>query len=71
MGEMQSWKPDSAYVVVVVHGPRDISRTTWPDAAQAKRHIERLRGQGFSADDIRLYHARVVTPPSPDLWVAR
>ncbi len=59
---MSNWQPDSAFVVVVVHGTQDISRTTWPNAAEAKHYMRRLRQQGVPAASIRLYRARLVKP---------
>lgn len=59
---MYNWLPDSAYVVVVVHGTNDVTRTTLPDLIEVKRHIERLRQQGIPAASIRLYRTRLVRP---------
>jgi acetyl esterase/lipase len=60
---MNNWLPDSAFVVVVVHGTHDVTRTTLPDLVETKRYIERLRQQGIPAASIRLYHTRLVVPP--------
>ena len=57
----------SAFVVVVVHGTHDISRTTWPDASEAKRYTRTLLEQGVPTGNIRVYRTRLVSPlhPSP------
>jgi hypothetical protein len=60
---MCSWYQHSAFVVVVVHGPHDITSTTWPGASEAKRHMERLLEQGVQASNIRIYRTRLVRPP--------
>jgi acetyl esterase/lipase len=60
---MDNWLPDSAFVVVVVHGMHDVTRTTLPDVAQAKRYIERLRQRGIPAARICLYRTRLIRPP--------
>jgi len=60
---MDNWLPDSAFVVVVVHGTHDVTRTTLPDVIEAKRYIERLRQRGIPAVNIRLYRTRLVRPP--------
>jgi hypothetical protein len=60
---MQDWLPDSAFVVVVVHGTNDVTRTTLPDVAETKRYIDRLRQRGIPAASIRLYRTRLVRPP--------
>lgn len=60
---MRNWQTDFAYVVVVIHGTKDISRTTWISAVEAKRHMTQLRQQGFSQADVRLYRTRLVRPP--------
>ena len=60
---MYNWLPDSAFVVVVVHGTNDVTRTTLPDLIETKRYIERLRRQGIPAASIRLYRTRLVRPP--------
>jgi hypothetical protein len=62
---MYNWHQESAFVVVVVHGRHDISRTTWPDASEAKRYAESLVEQGVLADNIRIYRARLARPPLP------
>jgi hypothetical protein len=58
-----SWLPDSAFVVVVVHGTHDVTRTTLPDVTEIKRYIEKLRQRGIPAASIRLYRTRMVRPP--------
>jgi acetyl esterase/lipase len=63
MGQMDNWLPDSAFVVVVVHGTNDVTRATLPDLAETKRYIERLRQRGVPAASIRLYRTRMVRPP--------
>jgi len=60
---MYNWLPDSAFVVVVVHGVHDVTRTTLPDLIETKQYIERLRQQGIPPDSIRLYRTRLVRPP--------
>ncbi len=60
--QMLNWQPDLAFVVAVVRGPRDISRTTWGDVAEAKRYVKTLRRQGIPAANICLYHKRLVWP---------
>jgi hypothetical protein len=55
----------SAFVVVVVHGPDDITRTTWPEASEAKRHVRKLLEQGVLSTNIRVYRTRLVRPPLP------
>jgi hypothetical protein len=62
---MSNWHQESAFVVVVVHGMRDVSRTTWPDASAAKLYAERLLEQGVLADNIRIYRTRLAKPPLP------
>ena len=62
---MYNWHQSSAFVVVVVHGPDDITRTTWPEASEAKRHVKKLLDQGVLATDIRVYRTRLVRPPLP------
>ncbi|KPJ49639.1 MAG: hypothetical protein AMJ38_03025 [Dehalococcoidia bacterium DG_22] len=62
---MRNWHQHSAFVVVVVHGTHDISRTTWPDASEAKRYAERLVEQGVLPDNIRIYRTRLAKPPLP------
>ena len=54
-----------AFVVVIVHGTHDISRTTWHDAADAKRHVRSLLEQGVRPRDIRVYRTRLARPPLP------
>jgi hypothetical protein len=51
---MHNWHQYSAPVGVVVHGPDDITRTTWPEASEAKRHVKKLLEQGALATDIRV-----------------
>lgn len=55
----------SAFVVVVVHGPDDITRTTWPDASEVKRYTRSLLEQGVPTGNIRIYRTRLVRPPAP------
>ena len=55
----------SAFVVVVVHGPDDITRTTWPDASEVKRYTRSLLEQGVPTGNIRIYRTRLVRPPVP------
>ena len=62
---MCSWNQHSAFVVVVVHGTHNISRTTWPDASEAKRYAKRLLEQGVPAGNIRVYRTRLVRPLLP------
>jgi len=62
---MYNWHQYSALVVVVVYGPDDITRTTWPEASEAKRHIRRLLDQGVRPPNIRVYRTRLVKPPLP------
>ena len=62
---MYNYHQFSAFVVVVVHGPDDITRTTWPEASEAKRHVKKLLNQGVLATDIRVYRTRLVRPPLP------
>jgi hypothetical protein len=64
---MYKWHQGSAFVVVVVHGTHDISRTTWPDASEAKRYRKRLLEQGVSVGNIRVYRTRLVSPLHPSL----
>jgi len=52
----------SAFVVVVVHGPHDMTRTTWPEPSEAERYIKRLLQQGVLPSDIRVYRTRLVKP---------
>jgi acetyl esterase/lipase len=59
---MDNWLPDSAFVVVVVHGTHDVTRTTLPDFAETRRYIEKLRQRGIPAASIRLYRTRMVRP---------
>ncbi len=59
---MQDWLPDSAFVVVVMRPTSEISRTTWPSAAEAKRYMKKVRQQGVPAASIRLYHTRLARP---------
>lgn len=60
---MRNWHQHSAFVVVVVHGTDDITRTTWPEASEAKRYMKRLLEQGVRPGDIRVYRTRLVRPP--------
>ena len=62
---MCNWSQGSAFVVVVTHGPDDISRTTWPSAPEAKRCMSRLLEQGVPLANIRVYRTRLVQPPLP------
>lgn len=62
---MYNWHQYAAFVVVVVHGPDDVSRTTWPEASEAKRHVRKLLEQGVVAANIRVYRTRLVRPPLP------
>lgn len=62
---MCKWHQCSAFVVVVVHGTHDISRTTWPDASEAKRYAKRLLEQGVLAGNISIYRTRLVRTPLP------
>jgi hypothetical protein len=62
---MCDWRQDSAFVVVVVHGTHDISRTTWPDASAVKRYTKSLLEQGVPVGNIRVYRTRLVRPPLP------
>ena len=55
----------SAFVVVIVHGPDDITRTTWPDASEVKRYTRSLLEQGVPTGNIRIYRTRLVRPPTP------
>ena len=64
---MCNWHQHLAFVVVVVHGAHDISRTTWPDASEAKQHARRLLEQGVPAGAIRVYRTRLVRPLHPSL----
>lgn len=59
---MQNWLPDSAFVVVVMHPTREVSRSTWPSAADARRYMKSVRLQGVPAANIRLYHTRTAKP---------
>lgn len=56
---------DIAFVVVVIHGKRDVSRTTWVTAAEAERYMERLRKEGIPAEEMRLYRVRLARSPTP------
>jgi hypothetical protein len=62
---MCGWHQHSAFVVVVVHGTDDISRTTWPEASEAKRYVKTLLEQGVPVASIRVYHTRLVRPLLP------
>ena len=62
---MCNWLQGSAFVVVVVHGLQDISRTTWSSAPEAKQYMNRLLEQGELAANIRVYRTRLVQPPMP------
>ena len=62
---MRNWHQHSAFVVVVVHGTDDITRTTWPEASEAKRYMKRLLEHGVLASNIRVYRTRLVRPPNP------
>ena len=62
---MCNWHQHPAFVVVVVHGTHDISRTTWPDASEAKRYIRTLLEHGVLPRNIRIYRTRLAKPPLP------
>ncbi len=62
---MRGWHQHSAFVVVVVYGTDDISRTTWPEASEAKRYVKTLLEQGVPVAGIRVYRTRLVKPPIP------
>jgi hypothetical protein len=62
---MYSYHHHSALVVVVSHGPNDMTRTTWPEAAEARRYIRKLLEQGLPPRNIRVYRTRLVRPPVP------
>jgi hypothetical protein len=68
---MQNLQPDSAFVVVVMRGTGEISRTTWPTAADAERYMTTVRDQGVPAANVRIYRTRLARPSSPDLGIAR
>lgn len=57
---MDNWHQDWAFVVVVVHGKADVSRTTRPNASEAERYTNRLLEQGVPAANIRVYRTRLV-----------
>ena len=62
---MYNYHQFSAFVVVVVHGPDDITRTTWPEPSEAKQHVKKLLERGVLASNIRVYRTRLVRPPLP------
>ena len=62
---MYNWHQHSAFVVVVVHGPDDITRTTWSEASEAERYVRKLLERGVLTTNIRVYRTRLVRPPLP------
>jgi hypothetical protein len=62
---MHNYSQYWAYVVVVEHGTHDSSRTTWPEASEAKRYVRRLLEHGVLTRNIRVYRTRLVRPPLP------
>lgn len=54
---------DSAFVIVVVYGPDDVTKTTWPSTAEAEQHMTRLLRHGVPEANIRVYHTRLVKAP--------
>jgi acetyl esterase/lipase len=62
---MDNWHQDCAFVVVVVHGKADVSRTTRPNASEAERYTKRLLEQGVPAANIRVYRTRLVRATLP------
>jgi hypothetical protein len=58
---------DSGFVVIVVYGPDDVSKTTWPSAVVAEQHMTRLLEHGVPEANIRVYHTRLVKAPLPYL----
>jgi len=62
---MYSYHQHSAFVIVVSHGPEDFTRTTWPEASEARQYIRKLLEQGVPLSNIRVYRTRLVKPPVP------
>jgi len=62
---MHSYHQHLALVVVVIHGPEDITRTTWPEASEARRYMRKLLEQGVLLSNIRVYRTRLVRPSIP------
>jgi hypothetical protein len=62
---MNNWHEDWAFVVVVVHGKDDISRTTRPNASEAEQYTKTLLEQGVPAANIRVYRTRLVRATLP------
>jgi len=62
---MDNWHQDWAFVVVVVHGEHDISRTTRPNASEAEQYTKSLLEQGVPAANIRVYRTRLVWAALP------
>lgn len=60
---MNNWHEDWAFVIVVVHGKDDISRTTRPNASEAEQYTKRLLEQGVPVANISVYRTRLVRAP--------
>lgn len=54
---------DCAFVVVVMHGAQDISRTTFRSLDAALRYMKNLREQKASNLSMTLYRTRVARLP--------
>jgi hypothetical protein len=61
----QDWHQDWSFVVVVMNGKDDISRTTRPNASEAERYARSLLEQGVPAANIRIYRTRLVRASLP------
>lgn len=58
---------DFAFVVVVIYGPDDVRKTTWPSAIEAEQHMTRLLTHGVPQANIRVYRTRLVRASLPYL----
>lgn len=50
---------DFGFVVVIMHGARDVSRATFPNAGEALRYMENLRQQYPSEISMSMYRTRL------------
>ncbi|MGQ9573654.1 MAG: hypothetical protein ACUVV3_10830 [Dehalococcoidia bacterium] len=62
---MTSTSQHLAFVVVVVNGTHDLTRTICPDAAAVERYTRALLAQGIRPANIRIYRTRLLKPHSP------